>query len=118
MIASDTVQIILYLVLLIVLAVPMGRYMFKVFTGECTLLDRALLPLEKLTYRLAGINVQNEMGWREYAIALLVFNLLGMIFVFLIQLLQGYLPYNPQQFGAVKPDQALNTATSFPLLQA
>ncbi|MDF9408784.1 MAG: Potassium-transporting ATPase A chain [Pelotomaculum sp. PtaB.Bin013] len=113
MTASDLVQLLLYLVLLVVLAVPMGRYMFKVFTGERTLLDRALLPMEKLAYRLAGIDAQKEMGWREYAFTLLIFNLLGIVFVFLLQLLQGYLPFNPQHFGAVKPDRALNTAVSF-----
>ncbi|MCG9969988.1 potassium-transporting ATPase subunit KdpA [Pelotomaculum terephthalicicum JT] len=113
MIASDLAQILLFLVLLVALAVPMGRYMCKVFTGERTLLDRALLPVEKLAYRLAGINAQKEMGWREYAFTLLIFNLLGIVLVFFLQLLQGYLPFNLQQFGAVKPDQALNTAISF-----
>jgi len=113
MIASDLAQILLFLVLLVALAAPMGRYMCKVFTGERTLLDRALLPVEKLAYRLAGINAQKEMGWREYAFTLLIFNLLGIVLVFFLQLLQGYLPCNPQQFGAVKPDQALNTAISF-----
>lgn len=113
MVVSDLVQILIYVVLLVMLAVPMGSYMFKVFTGKRTLLDRALLPLEKLAYRLAGIDAQKEMGWREYAFTLLIFSLLGIVFVFLLQLLQRYLPFNPQQLGAVKPDQALNTAVSF-----
>ncbi|OPX83809.1 MAG: Potassium-transporting ATPase A chain [Pelotomaculum sp. PtaB.Bin104] len=110
---TDIFQILLYLVLLIVLALPLGRYMFKVFTREHTLLDRVLGPLERFIYRLAGLEAEKEMGWREYAVALLVFNFLGMTVLFLLQLAQGYLPFNPQQFGAVKPDLAFNTTASF-----
>ncbi len=110
---ADIFQILLYIVLLIVLAAPFGRYMFKVFTGERTWLDRLLLPLERLLYRLTGVEAEKEMGWREYAVALISFNLLGMVLLFLLQMAQGYLPFNPQQFGAVKPDLAFNTAASF-----
>ncbi|MFA4885164.1 MAG: potassium-transporting ATPase subunit KdpA, partial [Desulfotomaculaceae bacterium] len=110
---TDILQILLYLVILIALAIPLGRYMFKVYTGERTPLDRVLRPLERLIYRFVGVEVEKEMGWREYAVALLVFNFLGIVLLFLLQLAQGYLPFNPQQFGAVKPDLAFNTATSF-----
>jgi K+-transporting ATPase ATPase A chain len=109
----DIMQILLYLVLLIVLAAPFGRYMYKVYTGERTILDRVLRPLERFIYRLLGVAAGEEMGWRGYAAALLVFNLLGMLLLFLIQLAQGYLPFNPQHFGAVKPALAFNTAASF-----
>lgn len=109
----DVFQILLYLVLIIVLAAPLGRYMSRVFTGERTILDRVLRPLERFIYRLLGVAAEEEMGWRGYAAALLVFNLLGMLLLFLIQLAQGYLPFNPQHFGAVKPALAFNTAASF-----
>jgi K+-transporting ATPase ATPase A chain len=112
--STDIFQLLLYLVILIALAVPLGRYMFKVYTGERTLPDRVLRPLERLTYRLAGIDAEKEMGWREYTVALLVFHLLGIVLLFAIELLQGYLPFNPQQFGAVSPVHlAFNTAVSF-----
>ena len=106
-------QILLYLVILIALAAPLGRYMYRVYSGERTFLDRVLRPLERLVYRLAGVAAEEEMGWRGYAAALLAFNFLGMILLFLLQLAQGYLPFNPQHFGAVKPDLAFNTAASF-----
>lgn len=96
---TDIFQILLYFVLLIALAIPLGRYMFKVYTGERTLLDGVLRPLERLTYRLAGIDAEKEMGWREYTVTLLVFNFLGIALLFLLELVQGYLPFNPQQFG-------------------
>lgn len=112
--STDIFQLLLYLVLLIALAVPLGRYMFKVFTGERTLLNRVLRPLERLTYRLAGIDAEKEMGWREYTVVLLVFHILGLALLFAIELLQGYLPFNPQQLGAVSPVHlAFNTAVSF-----
>lgn len=111
---SDIFQMLLYLVLLIALAVPLGRYMFKVYTGERTLLDPVLRPLERLTYRLAGIDAEKEMGWRQYTITFLVFHVLGIVLLFGIELLQGYLPFNPRQFGAVSPlHLAFNTAVSF-----
>ncbi|WP_088189248.1 potassium-transporting ATPase subunit KdpA [Desulfosporosinus sp. FKA] len=109
----DIVQILLYVVILTVLAVPLGRYMAKVFSGEKTWTDPFFRPLEKLIYRLTGTEEQSEMGWKQYAGALLIFNFCGFIVLFLLQLLQKYLPLNPQGFGAVSPDLAFNTAASF-----
>jgi K+-transporting ATPase ATPase A chain len=111
--AIDILQILLYLVLLIALVAPLGHYMFRVYNGERTWLDRVLNPLEQLIYRLTEIETEKEMGWREYAAALLVFNFLGLVLLFLLQLGQGYLPFNPQHFKMVKPDLAFNTAVSF-----
>lgn len=110
---TDILQIILYLVLLLFLAVPLGRYMARVCNGEKTLFDPLLKPLERLIYRLAGVSDSREMNWREYAAMLLVFNFLGMVAVYLIQRLQGVLPFNPQHFSAVPPVLAFNTAASF-----
>jgi len=111
--ATDLFQITLYLVFLVTLAVPLGRYMARVYSDSRTLLDRPLKPVERLASRPSGRDAQQEMGWREYAASLVVFNILGFGLLFLLQLVQGYLPFNPQQFGGVKPDLAFNTAISF-----
>lgn len=111
--STDFIQMILFILLLVFLALPMGRYMAKVFSREKTFMDPLLKPLENMIYRLTGTNAEQEMGWKQYAISLLIFNAWGMLFLFLLQLLQGYLPLNPQGFGAVKPDLAFNTAASF-----
>ncbi|HZD60003.1 MAG TPA: potassium-transporting ATPase subunit KdpA, partial [Anaerolineae bacterium] len=113
MVSTDILQMVLYIGVLLLLAVPVGFYMARVFNRERTFLDPLLKPIETLTYRIARINPSQEMGWKEYALALLVFNALGFIAVFLIELLQGILPLNPQGFGAVNPYVAFNTAMSF-----
>ena len=110
---SGLFQMALYLVLLILLAIPLGSYMARVFQGERTLFDSIARPLERVTYRISAIDPDKEMNWWQYALALLSFNFLGMAFLLLLQLLQGVLPFNPQGFGAVKPDLAFNTAASF-----
>lgn len=104
---------VLFLVLLLLLAVPLGRYMARVFSGERTFLDPVLKPLEGLIYRLTGVDAAHEMNWREYAAMLLLFNFLGMVALYLLQRLQAWLPLNPQGFSAVPPDLAFNTAASF-----
>jgi len=109
----DILQLILYLILVILLAVPLGSYMAMVYQRERTLLDPLVLPLERLIYRLAGVEAGREMNWRQYAGALLAFNFLGMALLLLLQLVQGALPFNPQGFGAVKWDLAFNTAAGF-----
>ncbi|MEW5762837.1 MAG: potassium-transporting ATPase subunit KdpA [Bacillota bacterium] len=109
----DLLQMALFLGLLLALAPPLGRYMARVYEGRPTLPDVVLRPLERLLYRLAGVDPAKEMGWREYAAALLLFNGLGLVLLFLLQLLQGHLPLNPRHCGAVRWDLALNTAVSF-----
>ncbi len=113
MTAFGLVQIGLFLVVLVALVQPLGRYMAIVYEGEPTWLSRLLAPLERLVYRVAGIDPQSEQDWRRYALALLVFNLAGLVVVYLLQRLQGLLPLNPQGLGAVAPDSAFNTAVSF-----
>jgi K+-transporting ATPase ATPase A chain len=107
------VQLMLYVVVLLALAKPLGGYMARVHQGEHVWLDRALGPLERLIYRLCGIRPDAEMTWKVYALAMLVFNLLGVLVVYLLQRLQAALPLNPQAFGAVSPDLSFNTAISF-----
>jgi K+-transporting ATPase ATPase A chain len=107
------IQLIFYMVVLIALAKPLGSYMAKVYQGEKTFLDPVLGPPERLIYRLAGVQAGEEMNWKVYAIALMVFNVLGLLVVYALQRLQGFLPLNPQGFGAVTPDSSWNTAVSF-----
>ena len=106
-------QLALYVVVLIVLARPLGAYMARVYEGRPFGLDRALGWLERLIYRAAGVHPDQEMGWKTYAAAMLVFNLAGLLAVYGLQRLQGILPLNPQGLGAVSPDSSFNTAVSF-----
>jgi K+-transporting ATPase ATPase A chain len=106
-------QVAFYVVVLVALAKPLGAYMTRVYDGPPLLLDRLLGPVERLCYRLAGVDPAQGMTWRTYAVALLLFNLVGLLAVYLLQRLQGVLPLNPQGFGAVTADSSFNTATSF-----
>jgi potassium-transporting ATPase potassium-binding subunit len=106
-------QILFYLVLLILVVKPLGGFMAKVYQGERTFLSPIVGPLERLLYRLAGIDLSEEMDWKVYTIAMLLFSAIGFIFVYLLQRLQGFLPLNPLGMGAVSPDSSLNTAVSF-----
>lgn len=106
-------QLIFYMVVLLALAKPLGTFMAKVYQGEHTFLDRILQPLERLIYRSAGVKPDEEMGWKTYAVAMMLFNVLGLFAVYGLQRLQGVLPLNPQGLGAVSPDSSWNTAVSF-----
>ena len=107
------VQFGLFLVVLVALVQPLGRYMANVYEGERTWLTWLLSPLERLVYRVGGIDPQSEQNWKQYTLAVLVFNGVGLIVLYLLQRLQGALPLNPQGFGGVSPDSAFNTAVSF-----
>ncbi len=111
--AQDWGQLILYLAVLLALAKPLGAFMARVYGGGRTFLHPVLEPVEHFAYRAAGIDPDAEMGWKTYALALLAFNLLGLLGVYALQRLQGILPLNPQHFAAVSPDSAFNTAASF-----
>ena len=87
--------------------------MARVYEGKSTFLERIFQPVERLLYRLAGIDPGQEMGWKTYAFAMLLFNMLGIFLLYALQRLQGFLPLNPQGFSAVSPDLAFNTAVSF-----
>jgi len=106
-------QLIIYIVVLLALAKPLGTFMARVYQGQPTFLDPVLGPLERLTYRLCGVNPEDEMNWKVYAVAVMLFNGLGLIAVYGLQRLQAFLPLNPQAFGAVSPDSSWNTAVSF-----
>jgi K+-transporting ATPase ATPase A chain len=106
-------QLGLYVVVLLLLAKPLGLYMAKVYEGRATWVQRIGVPLERLIYRGAGVDSSRDMGWVDYALAMLWFNLLGALAVYALQRVQQWLPLNPQEMGAVSPDSAFNTAASF-----
>jgi K+-transporting ATPase ATPase A chain len=95
------------------LGLPLGAYMARVYSGEIFWATRALGPVERLFYRLAGIHPDDEMDWKRYAIALLIFNLLGIVFLYGLLLWQYGLPLNPEHFADVTHALAFNTAASF-----
>lgn len=109
----ESAQIVLYIVLLVVCTPLLGRYMARVFGAERTLLSPLLTPVERFIYHLAGVRAEEEMSWRNYTVALLIFNLLGFIVVFVVQIAQGPLPLNPFHLPNVPPALAFNTAASF-----
>jgi len=107
------IQISLYLILLMLLARPLGIYMAGVYQGKVGRLTRPLRRLERLCYRLAGVDESREMGWRQYALTLLLFNAAGLLVVYVLMRAQAWLPLNPDGQAAVTPALALNTAVSF-----
>jgi len=109
----DIVQMALILVFTLGLAWPLGYYIARVFRGEQTWMDPLGRPMERLLYRMAAIDPEQEMDWKHYAFALLAFNIFGIIALFILQRIQGILPFNPQHFGAVPGALAFNTAISF-----
>ncbi len=113
MTANGVFQLVLYVGVLLALAKPLGAYMARVYEGRPFGLDRVLGPVERLIYRLSGVRPDEEMNWKNYAIAMLMFNMLGLFAVYLLQRVQGWLPLNPQGLGAVSPDSSFNTAASF-----
>src|SRR4029077_5302452 len=110
---ENYLQLIVFVLLLIASVPLLGRYMTEVFKDNPKKSIPILSQLENLTYRVCCINSHQEMSWGSYAQAMLYFNLLGFIFLLLIQLLQGWLPLNPQGFSGVEPALAFNTAASF-----
>ncbi len=110
---SGWIQIAAFFVALVVLSVPLGRYMAKVLDGEQTWCTRIFGPVERVIYRLSGVDDTKEHGWKAYTFAIIVFNLLGTLVVFLLQRLQHLLPANPSGMAAVEPTSAFNTAISF-----
>jgi K+-transporting ATPase ATPase A chain len=109
----ELIQVILFVVILIAITPFLGKFMFKVFTGQKHFMQAVFGWLEKLTYKLIGVNPENESNWKIYTFGLLMFNFLGLIFVFLLQLFQSYLPLNPANLTNVSWHSALNTAISF-----
>lgn len=110
---NAVIQYILYLAVLIALAIPLGAYIKKVMNGEKTFLSKILTPCENAVYKVMRVKKDEQMNWKKYAVSVLIFSGIGLIFLFLLQLLQGILPENPQGLSGVKWDLSFNTATSF-----
>lgn len=113
MTALELIQISVYFGLLILCVPILGHYMAMVFTGEKTFLTPVIQPIENSLYRLIGTDRESEQNWRDYAVALVIFNLFGFLLLVFLQLFQGLLPLNPAHLSGVEPLLALNTATSF-----
>ena len=107
------IQYVLYLAILAALAVPLGAYIKKVMFGEKTFLSKVLDPCENLVYKVMKIDKEQQMNWKTYAVSVLIFSGIGLVFLFLLQILQGVLPGNPQNLPGVKWDLAFNTSASF-----
>ena len=110
---ADIFIIIIFFTHLIALAIPLGKYMSNVYEGKKVFLSRLLVPVENAIDRICGIDPAEEMTWKRYAVLFAFFNIAGMILLTAIQMLQGYLPLNPQKFPGVRWDTAINTAVSF-----
>lgn len=110
---STVIQYILYLAVLVILAIPLGAYIKKVMDGEKTFLSKLLTPCENAVYKALRVNKDEQMNWKKYTISVLIFSGIGLVFLFLLQLLQGALPGNPQGLPGVKWDLSFNTAASF-----
>src|ERR1700716_3952175 len=107
-------ELALFIVVLVLITKPLGIYLLKVLdVNERTLLDPVLKPVERITYRLFGIDPQKEQGWIGYTISILVFSVVGALFSYLIMRFQDLLPLNPQKFPGVTDHIAFNTALSF-----
>ncbi|MBJ9684206.1 MULTISPECIES: potassium-transporting ATPase subunit KdpA [Burkholderia] len=110
--ANNLFQTLLFIAVLLAAAVPVARYLTAVMDGSSRVV-RVFAPLERVLYRIAGVDAGTEMNWKQYAIATIAFNALGALFLYALLRVQGMLPGNPQQFGAMTVDGAFNTAVSF-----
>src|SRR5580698_2613667 len=119
---AGVLQILVFFGIVLILTKPMGNFMARLFQGERTFLHPILRPVERILYKLCGVDENAEQKWTAYAGSLLAFSLLSLIFVYVIQRLQGWLPLNPMGFSsaaapanatAMTPDLAFNTAASF-----
>ncbi len=112
MTANGLLQIGLFLLILVVVAKPLGLYIYSVYEGR-SILGRVFGPVERGLYRLFGTREDAEMNWKTYTLAVLAFSLASVILLYALQRLQGSLPLNPEHLGAVSPDSSFNTAASF-----
>ena len=111
--ANGWLQFALFSAVLLATVRPVGAYLARVLEGERTWLDPVLRPLERLIYKLSGVNAAEEMNWRQYAFAMLGFSAVTLVVTYAIERVQHALPWNPQGLANVGPDLAWNTAASF-----
>jgi K+-transporting ATPase ATPase A chain len=113
MTVNSWLQLGLFVLVLLLLALPLGAFMARIYAGEIPVWLRWLKPVENAVYRICGVREDSEMNWKHYAVGILLFNLAGLCALYLLQRWQGFLPFNPQRFGAVSHDSSFNTAVSF-----
>jgi potassium-transporting ATPase potassium-binding subunit len=113
MLVTSLLQVLVFVVLLIAITPPLGIYMAHVFSGERTFFDPVAKPIERILYRFCRVDARREMRWTTYLLTMLMFNLVGLVVLFLILVLQGVLPLNPQHIPGMRWDLAFNTAASF-----
>jgi len=110
---NNGIQVILFFLVLLILVKPLGVFMARIYEGKPSVLNLWFGPIEKWIYRISGVRPEKAMSWKEYAVAMMTFNILGIIAVFLLQRFQYHLPFIPSSMTAVTPDLAFNTAVSF-----
>src|SRR5580693_3021278 len=113
MTTNGWMQILIFLAVILAITKPLGVFMARAFSGERTFLDPVFRPIERLLYRVTGVDEEHEMRWTEYAFTMLLFSGASMLLLYLIERVQQWLPLNPQKFGAVGQALAFNTAASF-----
>ena len=106
-------QILFFFAVILAVTKPLGVFMTHVFNRERTFMDPILRPIERLIYKLTGVDEKREMHWTEYAVAMLLFSVVPMLLLYLIQRLQGFLPFNPQGLPGIESSSSFNTAASF-----
>lgn len=110
---NSIIQYSLYLIILVVLAIPLGKYIGKVMNGENVFLSKVLNPIENFIYKILRIDKDEEMDWKKYSISVIAFSVIGFVILFLLQMVQGILPLNPEGIKGVTWDLSFNTTSSF-----
>ncbi|MFN0279807.1 MAG: potassium-transporting ATPase subunit KdpA [Pyrinomonadaceae bacterium] len=113
MTTNGVLQILLFIALVALLTKPMGIYLLKVYNGDRTLLSAIFGPIERLLYRITRVDPAQEMNWKQYGVAMILFSLASALFLYAVQRFQGFLPLNPQEFAAPSEHLSFNTAVSF-----
>ncbi len=111
--SNQILQYVLYLVILVALAIPLGKYIGKVMNGEKTFLSKVLIPVENVTYKILHVNKNEDMGWKKYAVCCVLFSAFGFAILFFLNMAQGFLPLNPEGLDGTSAHLAFNTTASF-----
>src|SRR3954452_5559885 len=110
---NTIIQVLVFFLIVLAITKPLGLFMYRVFSGERTLLSPVLRPVERGIYRVSGVDETQEMRWPPYTVALMLFSLVGLLISYTVLRLQHGLPFNPQGLGNLEPRLAFNTAVSF-----
>jgi len=113
MLNKESIQVLLFLTIVLALVKPVGIYIYHVLENKPCFLDKLISPIERFVYKVCGIDNTSSMDWKKYLYCMLFFNMIGMLWVYFVLRLQSFLPFNPEHFANVSPDLAFNTAASF-----